>query len=259
MAVADGDVAANVTKAELLLRGVASGAASATARPDVALLPELWTTGYAHDAWPVVADGHTPEIARRIEALSAELGMLIGGTMVSRRDDGALVNRFTLAFPDRRASVTYDKSHLFAPMRETEFLAPGATRVHTTVGSTPAALSICYDLRFPKMYRASAHGGAELFLVASAWPEPRCATLRTLATARAVENQAFLALCNRAGPAADGTHFCGGSMVVGPTGEILLDLGREEGVGVAELQIREVRATRAMLRVLADEVAGVDE
>jgi omega-amidase len=253
MDVTDGDVMANVTKAETFLSDLAAK------QPfDVALLPELWTTGYAHDAWPAVADQHTPSVAAKLQTLSTELNATIGGSMVTRREDGALVNRFSLTTPDALPPVTYDKSHLFSPMRETELLAPGTTRVHTTIGSTQTALSICYDLRFPKMYRASAHAGTELFLVVSAWPQPRCAALRTLATARAVENQAFLALCNRPGPAADGTHFCGGSMVVSPIGEILLDLGPNEATGVIDIPPREVKAVRAMLRVLGDEVAGVD-
>lgn len=257
MAVTDGDVAANVTKAESFIRDLARDSA-ATQPLDVVLLPELWTTGYAHDAWPVVADQQTASVEARLAALSSELNVPIGGSMVTRREDGALVNRFSLTTPGGGAPVTYDKSHLFSPMRETEFLTPGSSRVHTKVGSTQAALSICYDLRFPKMYRASAHEGTELFLVVSEWPDPRGAALRTLATARAVENQSFLALCNRAGPGADGTVFCGGSMVVSPIGEILLDLGTEEAIGVVEITPREVKGVRAMLRVLSEEVVGVD-
>jgi omega-amidase len=257
MAVADGDVKTNVARAETFVRQVVTQ--QPVGEPlDVVLLPELWTTGYAHDTWPAVANDDTQQVAERITLLSTELGVTIGGSMVTRREDGALVNRFSLTTPGGQSPISYDKSHLFAPMRETELLSSGGARVHSSIGSTPVALSICYDLRFPKMYRASACGGTELFLVVSAWPEPRCAILRTLATARAVENQAFLALCNRAGPAADGTHFCGGSVVVSPTGEILLDLGREEGIGIVEIRTREVKALRAMLNVLDGEMAGVD-
>jgi predicted amidohydrolase len=260
MAVTDGNVETNVARAETLIREVvAKGAASGQGALDVVLLPELWTTGYACEMWGEVADRATPQVLGRLSALCIELGVRIGGTMVTRRDDGGLANRFTLIGSNGNVQMTYDKSHLFSPMREKEFLAPGSARAHTDVNGTPAALSICYDLRFPGMYRASAHEGVELFLVASAWPQPRCAALRTLATARAVENQAFLVLCNRVGPAADGTQFCGGSMVVSPIGEILLDLGSSEGVGVADIRIREAALTRSMLRVLDDEIAGVDQ
>jgi predicted amidohydrolase len=252
LAVIDGDAWANVERAEAMLREVARE------RPDVALLPELWTTGYAHDSWGPVADAETPKVMDRLAALSGELGIVIGGSMVHRRADGGLMNRFTLTAPDGTVMASYDKSHLFMPMREHEFLAAGDAREHGAVGKAPVALSICYDLRFPAMYRASAQEGTELFLVVSEWPDPRAAVLRTLATARAVENQAFLALCNRTGTGADGTTFCGGSMVVSPSGEILLDLGRDEGTGVVEVRLREVAMTRAMLPVLTQDVVGVD-
>jgi len=257
MAVVDGDVEANVAKAEGFIRQVAAE------RPDVVLLPELWTTGYTCERWSEIAERQTPQVMVRLAALARETGVTIGGTMVTQRDDGALANRFTLTTPSGEVTASYDKSHLFSPMREKEFLAPGTARVHAQVPTssetpgrtTTTALSICYDLRFPGMYRASAHEGAELYLVASAWPQPRCAILRTLATARAMENQAFLALSNRVGPAADGTTFCGGSMVVAPAGEILLDLGgSDEGVGVAEVKMRTVTMARSMLAVLEDDI-----
>jgi predicted amidohydrolase len=252
LAVVDGDAWANVERAELMLRDVARD------RPDVALLPELWTTGYAHDAWGPVADQETSRVMDRLAALCGALGMTICGSLVHSRSDGALMNRFTLTAPAGRVTASYDKSHLFVPMREDEYFSAGDERVEVQLGKTPASLSICYDLRFPGMYRASALEGSELFLVVSEWPDPRSAVLRTLATARAVENQAFLALCNRTGVGADGTSFCGGSMVVSPSGEILMDLGREEASGVVDVKMREVSIARAMLPVLTHELVTVD-
>jgi omega-amidase len=256
MAVTDGNVQVNLERAEAFVRDAASGE-----RPDIILLPEMWTTGYAHDSWAGAADRETPLVMERLSALAQELKVSIGGSMVTRREDGALTNRFTIVSSDGSIVGAYDKSHLFSPLREKEFLAPGKNRVHATVGSeerVSAAMSICYDLRFPGMYRASAYEGVPLFLVVSAWPEPRCVALRTLARARAVENQAFLALCNRVGPSSDGTQFCGGSMVVSPTGELLLDLGTTEGVGVTTVRLQESAAARAALRVLEDEVDEID-
>lgn len=258
MAVSDGNVAENVARAESYIQEATAGE-----RPDIVLLPELWTTGYAHEMWAEVADRETPVVMERFGELSATLNVSIGGSMVTRRADGQLVNRFSVITP-AGTRAEYDKSHLFSPMREKEFLAPGTSRVHASVPfggegkEVNAAMSICYDLRFPRMYRASAHEGVELFLVPSAWPEPRCVPLRTLATARAIENQGFLALSNRVGPARDGSQFCGGSMVVSPIGEILLDMGQSEGVGVVTVKLREAAAARAMLRVLHDEVEGID-
>lgn len=252
LAVTDGNVTANVERATTFIREVAKQ------RPDVILLPELWTTGYAHDAWPEAADRETASAAAALAELATELDVTIGGSMITRRDDGTLANRFTLTVPGKATPVAYDKSHRFGPMRESELLGGGSARVHTTIDSVPAALSICYDLRFPSMYRASAHDGARLFLVVSAWPRPREVPLRTLAMARAIENQSFLALCNRTGTGADGTEFCGGSCVVSPIGDILLDLGTDEGIGSVDIDVSHVDTSRRMFDVLREEVVGVD-
>ena len=222
------------------------------------LLPELWTTGYAHASWPGAADRETPRAARALQAVSDARGAWVAGSMVSRRDDGRLVNRLWLHAPGR-PPVRYDKAHLFAPMGEPEHLAAGGARVECEIAGVPAALSVCFDLRFPGMYRRSAAAGAQLFVVASAWPHPRSETVRLLARARAAENQAYLVLCNRAGAGADGTAFCGGSAVIGPDGAVLADAGEGEGLIAATLDPALVAAARARLPVLDREIAGVDD
>jgi predicted amidohydrolase len=178
--------------------------------------------------------------------------------MVSRRDDGRLVNRLWLHGPGR-PPVCYDKAHLFSPMDEPTHLAAGTARVESEIAGVPAALSICFDLRFPGMYRRSAERGTTLFVVPSAWPHPRSETLRLLARARAAENQAFLVLCNRPGPGADGTAFCGGSAVIGPDGAVLADAGESEGVLTATLDLEAAAAARGRLAVLDRSIAGVDD
>ena len=108
------------------------------------------------------------------------------------------------------------------------------------------------------MYRRDAVDGADLFVVVAEWPHPRCEVLQTLVRARAVENQAFLALSNRVGVSHDGTRFCGGSVVVGPDGRLAVDAGHEEGVCVGEVEHSLVTRARAELPVLDQRVAGLD-
>src|SRR5690606_41343263 len=144
----------------------------------------------------------------------------------------------------------YDKGHLFAPMGEARHLSPGSRRVVAPLAGWRAGLSICFDLRFPEMYRADALDGAELFLVVSAWPAVRAEAQRVLARARAIENQAFVVLCNRVGTAADGTRFDGGSVVVAPDGKIVADAGDAEGVTHATLDAEMIRAVRRQMPLL---------
>lgn len=246
----DGAPAENAERAARLLRAAPAA--------DLFVLPELWTTGYAHASWPTAADAHTARTTETLQQVSDEREAWVAGSMITRRADGRLANRLWLFGPGQ-APVCYDKAHLFAPMLEPEHLTGGNARVHATVAGVPTALSICFDLRFPEMYRRSAVDGAQLFLVSSAWPHPRSETLRLLARARAAENQAYLVLCNRAGTGADGTHFCGGSAIIAPDGTVVAEAGEGEEIVTATLDLATVAAARDRLPVLSRRVAGVDE
>jgi predicted amidohydrolase len=225
---------------------------------DLYILPELWTTGYAHDSWGRAAAVDTPIICAELARLSTELGVVIAGSMISLDQGGKLRNRLWVFGPHDGAPVTYDKGHLFAPLGEERYLTPGVARIRLPLGPWTVALSICFDLRFPEMYRLDALGGADLFLVASAWPSARAEALRLLARVRALENQAFLALCNRSGTGGDGLHFGGGSIVVAPDGEILADAGEGEGVAEVMIEHGRVAEVRNGFAVLSKRARGLD-
>jgi predicted amidohydrolase len=258
MTVTDGAPDENVARAVALV--------TAAPAADVYLLPELFTTGYAHDTWAAAARG----AARTLDAmqqLADARQAWIAGSFVARTTDGGLANRLHLLAPrgaaPSAALVTYDKAHLFPPMGEPERLVAGTTRVRTPVGrgeaAAVAALSICFDLRFPEQYRRDAADGATLFLCVAEWPHPRGDTLRLLARARAAENQAWLALCNRVGPAADGSVFAGGSCVISPDGTVVVDACEAvDAVVVADVDAGLARRARETFPVLPLRVAGVD-
>jgi predicted amidohydrolase len=189
--------------------------------------------------------------------LAEEVGAWIGGSMVSRNAAGRLVNRFWL-FGPKRDTIIYDKAHLFAPMQEDRYLVAGDCRVRTQVGDFQAALSICFDLRFPEQYRLDAVSGADLFLVVAEWPAARSEAMRLFARARAAESQAFLALCNRAGTGHDGTVFGARSIVTAPTRAVLAEGGDTEQVVHVMLDREHVRLARSTLEVLGARRSGVD-
>lgn len=243
LAVQDGRPDRNLERALDLLGGLTA--------VDLVLLPELWTSGYAYEAWEETADDHTPGVVRRLRGLACEKSAWIGGSLLSRRSDGGLANRFWLVPPDGGPPVWYDKRHLFEPMGEPERLVAGDRRVRTEIAAPwTAGLSLCYDLRFPEMYRQDALQGACLFLVPSEWPEERRNVLSLLARARAAENQAYLAVCNRAGQGRDGTAFGGGSMLVAPGGEVVCRAGADEEVVVDVAEFEKVLATRRAIPLL---------
>ena len=123
--------------------------------------------------------------------------------------------------------------------------------VSVALGSLQLGLTICYDLRFPEIYRALAlEQGANVFIISSAWPFPRVEHQRILATARAIENQSYVVLANRVGKD-EGVPFCGSSVVIDPYGVVVAGASadREELV-VAEVSREVIDAVRERMAVL---------
>lgn len=250
MDVADGRALENLHRAVALLRS------APPAR--LYVLPELWSTGYAYDGWRASAETETPAVCEALQRLSVEREAYIAGGLLSLDGADRLTNRLWVFAPDGVAPVTYDKGHLFSPLQEDRYLHAGAERVRLAIDGWTVALSICFDLRFPEMYRHDALEGADFFLVVAQWPAARAAALRTLARARALENQAFLALCNRSGTAADGLVFAGGSALVAPDGSVLVDAGSDETVAHGRAEREMVEAAQALAPVLELRRPGLD-
>ena len=234
--IALGDIAANLRKVESLAEQAAAQHA------DLLLLPELWSTGY--DLANAATHGRECEATlRSIAALARRLSVRIGGSVLEPGADGVR-NCFVLIDETGAEVARYRKVHLFAPMRETEFLSAGAELKRAKVSDMDAGLAVCYDLRFPEMFRAYATGGADLLLISAEWPMPRVAHWSALLRARAIENQAYVAACNACGVTGD-TEFGGRSVICNPLGEVLVEAGEAEGVFCADVDAATVRDLRS--------------
>lgn len=246
----DGQPEANLAHAETLIR--------AYGRAELYLLPELWTTGYHHKSWSDYVTHHHDKIIQHMQGLCQELKAWIGGSYVVSDGHGGYFNRFVLLSPDASTPIHYDKVHLFTAMDEDKRFGAGKQRINTQVGDWCTSLSICYDLRFPGMYRQSALDGATLFLIPAQWPRERCHHMVDLAKARAIENQAYVVLCNRIGPATDDIFFGGQSGIWSPDGTQLCNATEEDGIFGADIEINLVQKLRQAIPVLNHHVCGVD-
>ena len=189
---------------------------------DLVVFPEMADTGYvmravqAHAArW---SEGAVPQLQEIARTLSVAI---ISG--VSEREGAAIYNAQVSIDPRGEIMTKYRKTHLFspAPIEEHKCFTAGDAFTTFTMGGLRFGLSICYDLRFPEVYRTLAReDAADAFVISSAWPFPRVEHLRVLATARAIENQSYLILANRVG-ADDGITFCGSSAIIDPSGTII--------------------------------------
>ena len=198
-------------------------------------------------------------------ALAAELKVwiLIGSALVLREDGGA-ANRSMLIDPAGQVRATYDKIHMFdvdlptgERARESEAYTPGAEAVVAQTPFGTLGLSICYDIRFPYLYRALAKAGAEILTVPAAFTRPTGeAHWEILLRARAIETGAFVLAPAQGGRHEDGRGTWGRSMIVGPWGEVLAAAADDEpGVIAATLDLAASAKARASIPALANERA----
>jgi predicted amidohydrolase len=214
------------------------------------LLPELWSTGYALDRAVELASTYGTEIAAQISAIARKNRVLVGGSTLEA-DGGRVYNTFRLFSSAGDLIACYRKIHLFRLMEEDLWLAPGNEMVVADTEFGPAGLAICYDLRFPEIFRGYAVRGARLMLVPAEWPIARVEHWRILLKARAIENQVFVAAVNAAGDSG-GTVFGGHSAVIGPLGEEICAAGPEECLITADLDLAAPDRAREKMDILRD-------
>ncbi|WP_442797908.1 amidohydrolase [Pantoea vagans] len=182
---------------------------------DLIILPEMFTTGFAMEA----AKRSLPE-AQMVEWLhhhARRTDALVGGSAAIQTDNGA-VNRFLLVEPDGTLHQ-YDKRHLFRMADEHHHYLPGEQRQVFEWRGWRILPQICYDLRFPVFSRN--RNDYDLALYVANWPAPRALHWQALLLARAIENQAYVAGCNRVGSDGNQHHYSGDSQIISPQGEIL--------------------------------------
>ena len=271
---ADGESVADRTSrvAELVRSACADGAAppgpgDRSGDPDGAsgvahlvMLPELWPqTGFDYRLWDELAEPVDGPTAEAMSALARECGVLLhAGSIVERLEqpgvEGKELSNTSLVFgPEGEQVAVYRKIHRFGfGSGEPRLMEAGEVIVGLTLPTGHhAALSTCYDLRFPELYRAQLDAGAEVFLVPAAWPAARVEAWTTLGRARAMENQAFLIAGNTSGTHAR-TPMGGRSQVVGPMGQVLAEAGTDEEILQVVIDLDEVATARTAFPVLGD-------
>ena len=243
------DKAANLEKAERLV------AQAAPAGADLVVLPEKWNAIGDPEALHAAAeplDGGESIEAMRAWARRHGIA-LVGGSIVERREGRDKLSNTCLVFdPEGEIAAVYRKIHLFDVeagghiYRESDSEEPGQEPVLTEIEGWPTGLTVCYDIRFPELYRILALEGALLFTV------PAHFTLYTgkdhwelLLRARAVENQCYVAAAAQVGETLPGRLSFGRSSIVNPWGIVLAQAPDEETVVVAELDRSALESIRS--------------
>ncbi len=215
------------------------------------VFPELWATAYDLENWPKHADTLGEGMFARLASLAREQRIAIASSLLEKKE-GRAYNTFALYAASGELVGVYRKVHLVPMLDEPRWLAAGEalTLVEAEWGMT--GLGICYDLRFAEMWRKYALGGARLFLLPAEWPARRAAHWQTLLRARAIENQVFVAACNRVGES-KGEVFAGRSAVIDPWGDAVVEGGAENEVLLtAEIDLAKVDDIRQRIPVFRD-------
>lgn len=209
---------------------------------------------------PYLVDGHN-EHYTAIKNLAIESGLYILGGSAATLLNGKVMNRSFNFAPDGTDLMTYDKMNLFAVdlSKHPSNTVVDEARVYTA-GNTPRilelndfkiGLSICFDLRFPELFRSYSHQGANVLSISSAFTVPTGkAHWHTLVRARAIENQCYVIASAQWGKHNDKLSTFGHSLIVDPWGEIIADAGDGVKIIYGELSLEKLEAVRARLNVL---------
>ncbi|OYX44568.1 MAG: amidohydrolase [Rhodobacterales bacterium 32-67-9] len=250
------DPAENLPVTLSMLREAAANSAGFILTPEVT---NCLSSDRAHQAAVLRHEEDDPTLAAlRAEAAERRIWLLIGSLALLTGDaDGRFANRSLLIGPDGGIVARYDKIHMFdvnvseaEQYRESAGYRPGTRAVLAQTPFARVGLSICYDVRFPRLYRRLAQVGAEVLTVPAAFNDTTgAAHWHSLLRARAIENGAYVLA-----PAQTGIHAAhngrprrtyGHSLAVSPWGEVLLDAGTEAGIGYVDLSRAEVEKARA--------------
>jgi predicted amidohydrolase len=213
------------------------------------ILPEMFPTAFSLDTTITAEsmDGPTPVLLR---AIAKEFNLYVVGGFILKSNMGGQQNVALVVDPSGDDRARYAKIHPIKLLDEHTVHDPGTTPVMFELGDFGASCFICYDLRFPEIFRAVADESALIMVIAS-WPASRQKHWDLLLKARALENQCFVVGVNRVGQGG-GLDFTGGSAVIDPYGEVRAHAGESEKLLVSDVALAEVAKIREELPFLKD-------
>jgi predicted amidohydrolase len=238
------DKAANFARVSELARS------AALAGDSLLVLPEMFATGFSMNV-AGLAEPHGGPTESFLAHLARRHGAHVVGGLISAGTDGRGRNEALAFSPRGRPIARYCKMHPFSFAREHEHYAAGQDVAVFECGPFKAALFVCYDLRFPEVFRRAVRRGADLMLVLANWPASRSEHWTALLRARAIENQAYVVGVNRTGRSPHEV-YSGGSVVFDPRGRTLAQANEGECVLRADLDAEALGAWRKEFPALAD-------
>jgi len=221
---------------------------------DILILPELWTVGWACDEFTKNAEPLSGETLEFLSELAQTYKInILGGSFV-RKDGEKLYNTCPVINRQGDLIAIYNKNHLFSYYDDCEnkYITEGNNPVMVDIEGIKIGLTICYDIRFPEIYRAYRKAGADILVNMAAWPLSRKIHWDSLTCARAVENQSYMIALTQTGTLPTGAKNLGHSLIYDFSGNVLAEIDTKEGVISAELDLPKMYDFRDKCTVLKD-------
>ncbi len=207
---------------------------------DLVVLPEMFSTGFTMASREMAEPMDGPTVTWLQQQASQHNVSLCGSLIIEA--GGQYFNRFVLVSPGQPIRH-YNKRHLFRMAEEHNHFDPGESREVFNLGEVRICPQVCYDLRFPVFTRN--RGDYDVLLYVANWPARRRNHWRSLLTARAIENQAYVVGLNRVGIDGNDVEYSGDSGVINANGDWLIDMSDQDGIAITSLNLDELNQYRA--------------
>lgn len=219
-------------------------------KPDIIVLPELWSTGYALPELQTIASDEGSEEAEFLGNLAKKYGVWFAGGSVAAKTARGITNRAQIIDRNGVLQAIYDKVHLVPMLDEHKYLVAGESSCVYEIEGVTIGFAICYDIRFCEFIRKLVLQGAQALIVSAEWPLVRLSHWQTLCKARAIENQCYLIAVNNT--AMGDAPFAGHSQGLAPDGSSLCHFEFQEAVKQVSIDVKEVEKLRKAIPVFND-------
>ena len=231
-----GDTEANLKKAENIIKN------SLPNNTDVLVLPEVWTCGWSCDKFTQTAQSLDGTIIKFLSNTAKNYNMnIIGGSFIEKKD-GKYFNTCPVIDRNGRLVTTYSKNHLYSyyGCDEGKYITKGDNPVMVNLDGVNYGLTICYDIRFPEIYRAYRKAGADVLINCAAWGSNKPIPWEMMTKSRAIENQCYMVALTQCGYIKDNEYNLGESRIIDYKGEEIAFIKEFEDITSCKISLNEM-------------------
>lgn len=223
---------------------------------DLIVLPEVWNIGWNCEIFKNNAEdlNNSPTLDFLKELAVNKKSNIIGGSFITKTKDGEYYNTCPVISKDGELIATYNKNHLYSYYGSTESkqVSKGSNPVMVELDGIKYGLTICYDIRFPEIYRAYRKAGADVLINCAAWANTKPIPWEMMTKSRAVENQSFMIAVNQFGYMGNNEYNLGHSRIIDYNGNVLNEILDGEGIITADIKLNEMYDFRKKCTILED-------